>query len=83
MKVIDSRPFSFAFECRACGSKLEAEAADVKVGYFGPNWGGETPERLYYVSCVVCGTDRTLPCGKVPPLVQELADKTDPRGSKR
>lgn len=78
MKVLEELPYGFEFTCDGCGSRLAAEASDVKVGYFGPSWGGETPERHYYVTCVVCGTNRLLESDQLTPRVQELADRTDP-----
>lgn len=80
MKVIDEKPFNFEFECRCCHSRLAAEASDVKVGYFGANYGGDTPERGYYVDCVVCGTTRQLDYYKeTTPNVRELADSKEKR----
>lgn len=42
MKVIEEKPWSCVFECRGCGSKLEAEAGDVRVGH-----------TEFYVTCMV------------------------------
>jgi|GEM_PF-3567571 len=74
MKIVQERPFNYEFTCRSCKSQLIAEAEDVLVGYFGANYGGDRPERLYYVTCSVCGTDKTLEDGKVPPKVRAMAD---------
>jgi len=77
VKIVQEQPFGFEFECRGCRSQLVAEIADVKVGYFGANYGGERPVRKYYVSCPVCGTDRVLEYNQTTPKVREQADKTD------
>lgn len=77
MKIVDEKPYNFEFECRGCRSRLAAEIGDVKVGYFGANYGGDTPERRYYVECPVCGTNRVLEWNGVTPKVREQADHTD------
>lgn len=74
MKIVDGKPFEYQFACRACKSELIAEADDIQIGYFGPNYGGETPERRYYVTCPVCGTDHVLPFTP-PPNVRHAADR--------
>lgn len=74
MKILDAKPFAYLFECHKCGSQLEAEAEDVQVGYFGANYGGDRPERTYYVTCPVCGTDKTLGVDELTPAVRQLAD---------
>ena len=79
MKIVDQKPFSFHFKCRGCKSKLVAEIEDVKVGYFGANYGGDTPSRQYYVSCPVCGTNHILKDHELTPKVRERADRTDRR----
>lgn len=77
MKVVEEKPFGVEFECRCCKSRLLAEADDVKVGYFGANYGGDSPSREYYVTCVVCGTDKTLKHNELTPKVRELADNKE------
>lgn len=79
MKVVDEKPFGIEFVCQVCKSKLIAEADDVKVGYFGANYGGDSPERKYYVECAVCGTIRILKISEITPKVRERADRTDRR----
>jgi DNA-directed RNA polymerase subunit RPC12/RpoP len=79
VKITREQPFGFEFECRGCKSQLVAEIGDVKVGYFGANYGGDSPEREYYVDCPVCGTHRILKYNEVTPKVREQADKTDRR----
>ncbi len=79
MKIIEEKPFNFAFECRGCKSQLVAEAEDVSVDYFGPNYGGDSPTRGYYVTCPVCGTDKVLEYSQTTPKVRELADSKEKR----
>ena len=79
MKVVNEQPFGLEFVCRVCKSQLVAEIGDVKVGYFGANYGGDTPDREYYVDCPVCGTHRILKYNELTPKVREQADKTDRR----
>ncbi len=79
MKIVDEKPFNFRFQCRSCTSRLVAEIDDVKVGYFGANYGGDTPDREYYVECPVCGTTRILKYNETTPKVRERADRTDRR----
>lgn len=79
VKIVNEHPFGFEFECRGCKSQLVAEITDVKVGYFGANYGGDSPDREYYVSCLVCGTDRILKYNETTPKVREQANKTDRR----
>jgi hypothetical protein len=77
MRVIEEKPFNVEFECRCCKSKLQAEPEDVKIGYFGANYGGDTPDREYYVTCPVCGTDKILKHNELTPKVRELADSKE------
>lgn len=79
MRIVNAKPYEFEFECRDCGSKLIAEADDVKVGYFGANYGGDSPERQYYVQCPICGTQRVLHENQTTPDVRKSADRTDRR----
>ena len=74
MKVLEKKPF-WVFACCGCGSKLEAEVSDVRVGYFGGSY-CENGERKYYVSCPVCGAANILPGNKGTSLVEnEVAKK--------
>lgn len=34
---------------------MEVEKEDLKTGWFGANYGGETPDKLEYVNCPECG----------------------------
>ena len=79
MKIVDEKPSGFEFECRGCKSRLLAEVEDVKVGYFGANYGGDTPDREYYVTCPVCGTDRVLKYNETTPKMRQHGDRTDRR----
>lgn len=79
MKVVREQPFNLEFECRSCKSQLVAESGDVQVGYFGANYGGDTPDREYYVTCPVCGTIRILKYNELNPKVRAEADKKDRR----
>ena len=79
MKVVDEKPFGYEFECRGCKSRLVAEMDDVQVGYFGANYGGDTPDREYYVECSVCGTIRILRWNEVTPKVRAAADRKEKR----
>jgi hypothetical protein len=77
MKIVDEQPFNYEFTCRGCKSQLIAEADDVLVGYFGANYGGDLPDRQYYVTCPVCETDKTLKHGDVTPRVRAMADRKE------
>ena len=56
MKVVSdgTTDWKHTLTCDRCGSKLEIEERDVKLGEFGANYGGETPEESAYVKCPVC-----------------------------
>lgn len=71
MKVIEAKPWIYAFECKSCGSKLEAEAEDVKIGDFGSMGEYETHP---YVSCPVCEGVTKIPWNKMVPKVTALAE---------
>lgn len=65
MKVVEDRSmqgdFPIRWDCRACKSTIEADdPQDVKVGWFGANWGGESKEKELYVECPVCGDSKVL-----------------------
>lgn len=66
MEILSEKPFSYDFECRDCGSSLRASASDLKTGMFGANYGGETPNREFYVECPVCGAHRVVDRKLVP-----------------
>jgi len=57
--------------CIGCGAVLEVESADVHIGRFGANYGGDTPEERFYVECIVCGTECVLQ--SVPPRIAQEA----------
>lgn len=76
MKVIERVPWKFEFTCSGCKSKLECEADDVLLGYFGPSWGGESPEPKWYCKCSVCGDTKVIDDehgSKVPTDIQNAA----------
>lgn len=79
MKVVRVSSPGFEFTCRKCKSVLVAEADDVLVGYFGANYGGDTPSREYYVTCAVCGTIRILKYHELTPNMRAAADKKERR----
>ena len=81
MQILDEGPsnFHYEFKCKGCKAKLAATEDDVKVGYFGANYGGDTPSREYYVECPRCGTDRILERNRIPRMVQLKADETEKR----
>lgn len=58
-------------KCR-CGATLIAEESDVRIGFFGPSWGGETPEKKTFVECPICGEHITF---DAPPRIQRLAEE--------
>lgn len=74
MRIVEEKPFEHEFECPTCKSRLVAEAGDVKFGYFGANYGGDTSTRECYVTCPVCGTDKVLDRTDVTPKVREQAE---------
>ena len=76
MKVLKKKPWSWVFTCKGCGSKLEAEMGDVRVGYFGGSY-CENGDKEYYVSCPECGETEFVPERKLSPAVSEAADKKE------
>ena len=79
MKIIEEKPFLKRYKCRECKSTLEADIDDVQVGYFGANYGGDTPDREYYVECPVCGDERILKDSEVTGKVRRVADAKEKR----
>lgn len=77
MKIVHERPFSYEFTCRGCKSQLVAETEDVQVGYFGANYGGDSPEREYCVTCPICGTDHIIERSRTTPNVRANADRKE------
>ncbi len=73
MKIVEAKPFQYPFTC-ACGSKLVAEAGDVRYAEFGVASTGNF-QWNYYVNCPVCARDRRLKFDEVPPNVKMLAQK--------
>jgi C4-type Zn-finger protein len=63
MEVVE---FKYEFTCLGCGAKLRAAQSDVKTGYFGANYGGDTPYKALYVTCPVCDRDHELRDVKLP-----------------
>ncbi len=62
MKVITPAASEFKrLTCNTCKAVLEIDIADVKIGYFGANYGGETPDKEQYVECPECGNNVILP----------------------
>ena len=82
MKVLEKgnwkEEWKFVFNCKECGAKLEAEVADVKVGYFGGSY-CEDGNREYYVSCPECDTNMFVPKELLRALVKKEADKKEKR----
>lgn len=59
---------------KGCGAKLRALASDVRIGEFDGAY-CESGEWKFYVTCPVCGEQKTLKDSDVPPLVQTQARK--------
>ncbi len=70
MKVIEAKPWVYAFKCRSCGSKLEAGPEDVKIGDFGSMGDYESNP---YATCPICERDCIIPWSKLVPKVEVLA----------
>lgn len=65
--VLEGPPeFTLICRCSKCKSKLQADRSDLKIGHFGPNWGGETPERLPFIVCPICSNNVLLKWNEVP-----------------
>lgn len=65
MKVVEDRSmqgdFPIRWDCKGCHSTIEADdPADVKMGWFGANYGGESPDKELYLACPICGSSRIL-----------------------
>ena len=57
--------WQFKHTC-SCGAELVCYQEDLKVGSFGANYGGDTPERLPYFECPCCAKEITLSWSRVP-----------------
>lgn len=58
-------------KARGCGSVLELEAADVKPGAFGANYGGDSPELKFYVECPSCAHPVFIDTSDLPRAVYD------------
>ena len=85
MQILDNGPsgFYYEFKCKGCKAKLAADEDDVQVGYFGANYGGDSPSREYYAECPRCGTEHKIPFSKIPLLVRQKADDKENKGDWR
>jgi len=72
MKVVERKDWNHEYTCGKCGSKLVAEADDVRYGRHGCYDDFET---RYYVTCVVCGENHYLKESALPPRVITGATK--------
>jgi hypothetical protein len=52
--------WSIIKKCKCSKAELEIFTEDLKIGYFGTNYGGETPERKPYFECPICGKHNIL-----------------------
>lgn len=64
MKVVEDRSMQgdmpLEWDCAGCKSTLQADTPeDVKKGEFGGNY-AERGETKLYVTCPICGADRSL-----------------------
>lgn len=74
MKILEGpAQWTMQVACRQrhCGTKLEIEASDVQWGAFGANYGGESAELRFYVSCPSCGHEIFLQESDVPRVVYD------------
>lgn len=63
-KILEEKPW-WIFTCKSCKSKIQAEPGDVKLGSKGANYGGDTPEAMWYVPCPKCGQIMEVPNNKL------------------
>lgn len=76
VKVLKGAPvFTVVKACPGCKAELEASEPDLKVGFFGPSWGGETPEKSLYFECPVCCTD--IKVSEAPRTLLSRIEKRD------
>ena len=75
MKVLEKKPWGWVFDCKGCGSKLEASIEDIKWAYFGGSY-CENGEKKHYAVCPLCGSDNILPDAKVVPHIEKKAKKS-------
>lgn len=58
VKILKGAPiYTTVKTCRSCKAELEATETDLKVGHFGANYGGDSPEPGLYFQCPVCDSD--------------------------
>lgn len=75
VKIVEEKAFGLQFVCAKCSSTIEIACEDVLVGWFGANYGGETPDKKYYVCCPVCEKSRLLKYNELNDKVRRLAEK--------
>ena len=74
MKIVQGREPGYEFTCEFCTAVLIASAEDIRVGYFGVNYGGDRPERLYYTECGVCSRIHKIPAHYLGEALRAHAD---------
>ena len=60
MRVISNRLLDLwprEIICKRCESVLEVELEDISGGWFGANYGGDSPDYHIHVECPVCGNN--------------------------
>lgn len=62
------------FTCGGCKSVLKLSEADVEIGFFGANYGGDRPEREYCYTCVLCGKDNII-SSHIPAYIKKVVDQ--------
>lgn len=77
VKVTNKPPMWQHKHTCTCGAELVAFREDLKIGGFGANWGGDTPERLPYFECPCCFKNITLNWGQVPRNLEATIGKSD------
>lgn len=81
VKVLREHPW-WRFNCPNCLSHLEASPTDVEYAWFGANWGGESPEKRFYVSCPICGENNFVPNDKLTNAIEQQATQYNPKKSR-
>lgn len=76
VKVIKGpKKYTVKKTCGGCKAELQATEDDMKVGQFGANYGGDSPDPGIYFECPVCDSDVRVP--DAPDSLMERIERRD------